>query len=55
MCASFLSAKNKNVINDFVQLSPKSGENLEVRFDNNTLYFKGSVKETFIAEFKDTE
>ena len=55
MCASFLSAKNKNFINDFVQLSPKSGENLEVRFDNNTLYFKGAVKETFIAEFKDTE
>jgi diaminopimelate epimerase len=49
MCASFLSAKNKNILSTHTTLKPKSGEILEVSFKNDTLYFKGGVKETFIA------
>jgi len=55
MCASFLSAKNKNFVNDFVKLNPKSNEELEVRFENETLYFKGAVKETFVADYKEAK
>jgi len=47
MCASFLSAKNKNFIKNFSKVYPTSNEELEVRFDNNTLYFKGKVKHIF--------
>ena len=47
MCASFLSAKNKNFIKNFSKVYPASNEELEVRFDNNTLYFKGKVKHIF--------
>ena len=54
MCASFLSAKNKNFIDNFSKIYPTSGEELEVRFENNTLYFKGKVKETFKAYLKES-
>jgi len=49
MCASFLSARNKNFLQDFTKLKPKSQEDLEVKIENGTLFFKGKVKETFIA------
>jgi len=50
MCASFLSAKNKNFIDSFSEIYPTSQEKLEVRFENDTLFFKGKVTETFRAE-----
>jgi diaminopimelate epimerase len=49
MCASFLSAKNKSFIDNYSKVYPTSGEELEVRFENNTLFFKGKVKKTFEA------
>ena len=49
MCASFLSAKSKNFIDKFSKVYPTSNEELEVRFDNDTLYFKGAVKEVFVT------
>jgi len=51
MCASFLSAKNKNFINNFSKIYPTSGEELEVKLENNRLYFKGKVKLTFVANY----
>jgi len=51
MCASFLSAKNKNFIDNFSKIYPTSKEELEVKFENDTLFFKGKVKETFIAKY----
>jgi diaminopimelate epimerase len=49
MCASFLSAKNKNFIENYSKVYPTSGEELEVSFKNDTLFFKGKVKKTFEA------
>ena len=49
MCASFLSAKNKNFIDFYSKVYPTSGEELEVKFENNTLFFKGKVNKTFEA------
>jgi len=49
MCASFLSAKNKNFVKEFSKIIPTSQETLEVKFENETLYFKGKVKETFVT------
>ncbi len=53
MCASFLSAKNKQFVNDFAKLCPLSQEKLEVRIKNDTLFFKGKVKKVFRAEVFD--
>ena len=52
MCASFLSAKNKNYIKDFSKIYPTSGEELEVKLENETLFFKGEVKEIFTTQIK---
>ena len=52
MCASFLSAKNKNYIKDFSKIYPTSGEELEVKLENQTLFFKGEVKEIFTTQIK---
>jgi len=52
MCASFLSAKNKNYIKDFSKIYPTSGEELEVKLENTTLFFKGEVKEIFTTQIK---
>ena len=52
MCASFLSAKNKNYIKDFSKIYPTSGEELEVKLENETLFFKGEVKEIFATQIK---
>ena len=49
MCASFLTAKDKNLIKDTVNVYPKSKEELSVSLKNGRLYFKGKVKETFKA------
>jgi len=53
MCASFLSARNKKFVDNKTILYPKSKEKLEVRIQDNILFFKGAVKETFIAHIKD--
>jgi diaminopimelate epimerase len=47
MAASFLSAKNKNFIEDFSKIYPKSQEELEIKLENDKLYFKGAVKKVF--------
>jgi diaminopimelate epimerase len=52
MCASFLSAKNKNYIKNFSKIYPTSGEELEVKLENETLFFKGEVKEIFTTQIK---
>jgi len=52
MCASFLSAKNKKFIDCFSKVYPTSGEELEVRFSDETLFFKGKVKHTFDTNYE---
>ncbi|GAX86758.1 diaminopimelate epimerase [Lebetimonas natsushimae] len=49
MCASFLVAKDNNLIGESVKVYPKSGEELTVSLKNGTLYFKGKVKHCFSA------
>ena len=49
MAASFLNAKNLNLIKDYSKIIPKSNEELEIREENGILYFKGKVKNTFTA------
>ncbi|NPA11002.1 MAG: diaminopimelate epimerase [Epsilonproteobacteria bacterium] len=49
MCASFLSARDEKLVGDSVMVYPKSNEELSISIQNNTLYFKGKVKETFKA------
>jgi diaminopimelate epimerase len=49
MCASFLVARDMGLVGNNVTLIPKSGEVLSVRIENDRLYFKGKVKETFVA------
>jgi diaminopimelate epimerase len=49
MCASFLVARDNNLINNSVKVYPKSGEELMVSLKNNTIYFKGKVKYCFSA------
>jgi len=52
MCASFLVARDNNLIEDNVKVYPKSKEELEITLKNNRLYFKGKVKEVFKAYVK---
>jgi len=52
MCASFLVAKDLNLVGDEVTVFPKSGEQLHIKLKNNRLFFKGKVKNTFIADYK---
>ncbi|GAB6075090.1 diaminopimelate epimerase [Nautilia lithotrophica] len=51
MCASFLLAKEKGLVGNEVTVYPKSGEKLQIKLKNGRLYFKGKVKNTFIANF----
>ena len=53
MAASFLSAKNKKLIENFSKIYPKSQEELEIKMENNKLYFKGAVKKVFVTDFID--
>ena len=55
MCASFLLAREKGLVGNEVTVYPKSGEKLHIKLKNNRLYFKGKVKNTFIAEYKCNE
>ncbi|MEO1927841.1 MAG: diaminopimelate epimerase [Nautiliaceae bacterium] len=52
MCASFLVARDLGLIKDEVLVYPKSKEELKIRLQNGRLYFKGKVKNTFLAEYK---
>lgn len=52
MCASFLLAREKGLVGNEVTVYPKSGEELQIRLKNGRLYFKGRVKNTFIAQYK---
>jgi diaminopimelate epimerase len=49
MCASFLVARDNNLLDDSAKVYPKSGEELTVSLKNNTLYFKGKVRHCFSA------
>jgi len=49
MCASFLLANKKGLIKDEVVVIPKGNEKLEINLKNGRLYFKGRVKNNFIA------
>ncbi|MBI3873854.1 MAG: hypothetical protein HY307_02410 [Arcobacter sp.] len=44
MVASFLRASNLGLLGNDAQVYPKSGEELTIRKDDGTLYFKGQVK-----------
>ncbi len=52
MCASFLVARDLGLIKDEVLVYPKSKEELKIRLQNGRLYFKGKVRNTFLAEYK---
>jgi len=52
MCASFLVARDLSLVGDEVTVYPKSGEELHIKIENGRLFFKGKVKNTFIAEYK---
>jgi diaminopimelate epimerase len=52
MCASFLVARDLKKVKDGIKVYPKSGEELQVRLQNSTLFFKGKVKNTFDAFVK---
>jgi len=44
MVASFIRVRDLGLIKDSVKVYPKSKEELQVRFKDNKLYFKGAVK-----------
>jgi diaminopimelate epimerase len=54
MCASFLYAREKGLVGNEVTVYPKSGEKLHIKLKNGRLYFKGKVKNTFIAKINVT-
>ncbi|WP_024790745.1 MULTISPECIES: diaminopimelate epimerase [unclassified Lebetimonas] len=49
MCASFLVARDNNLIKDSLKVYPKSKEELEIIINNDRLYLKGKVKQCFTA------
>jgi diaminopimelate epimerase len=55
MCASFLVLRDLGLVKNHAKLKPKSNEDLEVMLKNETLYFKGRVKNTFNAVLKENE
>jgi diaminopimelate epimerase len=55
MCASFLVARDNEIVGDEVSLKPKSGEDLEVKLLNGNLYFTGRVKNAFTAILEEDE
>ncbi|NQY52929.1 MAG: diaminopimelate epimerase [Campylobacteraceae bacterium] len=50
MAACFLRANNLNLVDDKIFVYPKSGEELTLSKKNNTIYFKGSVKQVFTTQ-----
>ena len=49
MAACFYSANKSNQLGNFTKVYPTSGEELELRIENNNLYFKGKVSKVFDA------
>ncbi|BAF69219.1 diaminopimelate epimerase [Nitratiruptor sp. SB155-2] len=47
MAATFLRAFEEGVVNPTVTVVPKSGEELQLRYENEKLFFKGRVKKVF--------
>jgi len=47
MAACFYSANKSNQLEDFTKVYPTSGEELELKIENNNLYFKGQVSKVF--------
>ena len=47
MTACFLRAMVLNLVESSAEVYPKSGELLELRFENDLLYFKGKVKKEY--------
>lgn len=50
MVASFLRSKELNLIEDIVDVYPKSGEKLTIRSDEINIYFKGAVKKEYTKD-----
>jgi diaminopimelate epimerase len=50
MTACFLRLNNLNLIGDKIEVYPKSGEKLELRKDNENIYFKGKVRKEYEKE-----
>jgi diaminopimelate epimerase len=53
MVASFLRAKNLNLISNAVDVYPKSGEKLSIRIDKENIYFKGLVKKNYTRQYNE--
>lgn len=52
MAASFYLARLKNLVDDEITVSPKSGEKLSLRLDDEkNIYFKGMVRFCFEADY----
>jgi diaminopimelate epimerase len=47
MCASFLVARDNNLLKESIKVYPKSGEELVISLKDDRLYFKGRVKNVF--------
>lgn len=47
MAASFYSAYRENFIGNNIKVYPTSGEELALRIENNTIFFKGKVQKVF--------
>ncbi|EJF06011.1 diaminopimelate epimerase [Thiovulum sp. ES] len=52
MAGCFYRAFSEDLIGDFANLKPKSGEELQIILKNGTLRFRGAVQKTFYTEFK---
>ena len=50
MVACFLRVLNLSLIQNNIKVYPKSGEELNIRKENDILYFKGAVKEIYKKE-----
>ena len=50
MVASFLRAKMLNLIPNSVEVFPKSGEKLNIKQEDDVLYFKGKVQHIYNKE-----
>lgn len=52
MAASFYSAHRENLVGENIKVYPTSGEELSLRIENNTIFFKGKVQKVFEASLE---
>ncbi len=52
MAASFYSAHRENIVGENIKVYPTSGEELSLRSENNTIFFKGKVQKVFEASLE---